>query len=60
MRLQDEIEIPVSAKTTMPDEDKKFGDKETLEVCDSLGFQFVAKLARICHSCSHPLALGMR
>ena len=30
----------------------------SLEVCDSRGFQFVAKLARICHSCSHPLALA--
>ena len=29
----------------------------SLEVCDSHGFQFVAKLARICRSCSHPLAL---
>ena len=61
MRLQDEIKIPVSAKTTMADEDKKFGTKkQSLEVCDSLGFQFVAKLARICYSCSHPLALGTR
>ena len=34
--------------------------KQSLEVCDSLGFQFVAKLTRICHSCSHPLALGTR
>ena len=32
----------------------------SLEVCDSRGFQFVAKLARICHSCSHPLALATR
>ena len=61
MRLQDEIKIPVSAKTTIADEDKKFGTKkQSLEVCDSLGFQFVAKLARICYSCSHPLALGTR
>ena len=32
----------------------------SLEVCDSRGFQFVAKLARICHSCSHPLVLATR
>ena len=32
----------------------------SLEVCDSRGFQFVSKLARICHSCSHPLALATR
>ena len=32
MRLQDEIEIPVSAKTTMADEDKKFGDEETIKL----------------------------
>ena len=32
----------------------------SLEVCDSRGFQFVAKLARICHSCSHPLELATR
>ena len=30
MRLQDEIEIPFSPKTTMADEDKKFGDEETI------------------------------
>ena len=32
----------------------------SLEVCYSRGFQFVAKLARICHSCGHPLALATR
>ena len=32
----------------------------SLEVCDSHGFQFVAKLTRICHLCSHPLALATR
>ena len=32
MRLQDEIEIPVSAKTTMADEDKKFGEEETIKL----------------------------
>ena len=32
----------------------------SLEVCNSRGFQFVAKLARICHSCSHPFALATR
>ena len=31
MRLEEEIEIPVSAKTTMADEDKKFGNKETID-----------------------------
>ena len=31
MRLQEEIEIPVSPKTTMVDEDKKFGDEETIK-----------------------------
>ena len=45
MRLQDEIEIPVSAKTTMEDKDKNWvTKKQSLEVCGSLGFQFVAKL----------------
>ena len=32
MRLQDEIEIPVSAKTTMEDEDKKFREEETISL----------------------------
>ena len=32
MRLQEEIEIPVSAKTTMANKDKKFGDKETIKL----------------------------
>ena len=32
MRLQDEIEIPVSAKTTVADEDKIFGEEETIKL----------------------------
>ena len=32
----------------------------SLEVCDSCGFQFVAKLARTFHSCNHPLELATR